>query len=64
MTGRLIPPNPPCPKCKSYMFMPRSINRVYYRLCKVCGYKSLDGNKKLSWDAIKIYLERFWFWKS
>ena len=63
MNVGLIPSNPSCPKCGSYMFMPREKDGVYFRLCKDCGFKGL-GRWSLRWKDIKIYLERFWFWKS
>ena len=61
----LSSPNPQCPKCKSYMFMPRELDGVYYRLCKDCGFK---GQPKRSFaeklSALRNYLERYAFWKS
>ncbi len=58
MQGRLITPNPPCPKCGSFMYFPREKGIVHFRLCKFCGFKGL-GKTNFSWEAIKIYLERF-----
>ncbi len=58
----LSSPTPQCPKCKSYMFMPRISNGIYYRLCKDCGFK---GQPKRSFiEKLKNYLERYAFWKS
>jgi Zn ribbon nucleic-acid-binding protein len=63
MQGRLILMGPQCPKCKSYMFMPRIIDDVYYHKCKDCGYIKRQG--KIDWKKVILhYLERFMFWKS
>jgi ribosomal protein L37E len=61
-TGTLISPTSPCPKCGSFMYMPREKGKVHYYLCRHCGFKGLR-KRDFSWEAIKIYLERFWFWK-
>jgi len=54
--------SPPCPKCKSFMFMTRFIDGVYYLKCKDCGYRKRKD--KIDWyGAVKCYLERFKFWK-
>jgi ribosomal protein L37AE/L43A len=62
MQGRLVVGNPACPKCKSYMFMPRIANGVRFRLCKNCGFKGL-GKRQFTWKAFKVYMERFMFWR-
>ena len=54
--------SPPCPKCKSYLFMTRFIDGVYYLRCKNCGYQK--HKDKVNWYKVVMrYLERFMFWK-
>jgi len=60
--GRLTTPNPPCPKCGWFMFMPREKGTVRFHLCKSCGFKGID-TRNFSWEAIKIYFERFRLWQ-
>jgi transposase-like protein len=55
--GRLITPNPPCPKCGSFMYFLREKGTVRFRKCRDCDFKGLE-KRNFSWEAIK-----FWFWK-
>lgn len=54
--GRLITPNPPCPKCGSFMYMPREKGTVHFDLCRSCGFMGLK--KDFSWEAIKFYFRK------
>ncbi len=61
---KITSPVPPCPKCGSYMFMPREICTVtgivvHFNKCKNCGFKGLEKGTRISKVAIKIYFERF-----
>jgi DNA-directed RNA polymerase subunit M/transcription elongation factor TFIIS len=60
---KVISPTPPCPKCKSYLYMIRLIDGVYYRKCRNCGYKKRQDKIDFK-KAVLRYLERFMFWKS
>lgn len=60
--GQIVSASPPCPKCKSYMFMTRYIEGVYYLKCRDCGYKKRK-DKKDWYGAVTHYLERWKFWK-
>ena len=47
--GQIMSPNPICPKCKSFMFMPRRINGFRCYKCRDCG--------KIKYE--QSFLERF-----
>lgn len=59
---KVISFNPPCPKCKSYMFMVRFADGIYLRKCTNCGFRKPE--KRWTKAAIRIYFERLMFWKS
>jgi hypothetical protein len=62
MRGILLSQNPPCPKCKSYMYFIREKERVCFRKCHNCGFKGLE-KQRINWQVVKFYLKRFKFWK-
>lgn len=51
--GQILSPNPICPKCGSYMFMPRRIKGFRCHKCRNCGKikyeKSFFERLKLKW---------------
>ena len=61
MNGRIVSPSPQCPKCKSYMYMPREKDGKQFRHCRDCGHNSnrLDFMFRLRfWKWLKVMMAK------